>query len=173
MCVCVCLCMYIRSYVCNTYVRTYTHTLYVYVCLYSICLYACIYIYIYMVPPPQRSMFLLFVQLFSHANISSRSFSHSLTHIFFIITAGRSILKYWATLSFNMADPRSKIQDCTGLLGRYLGSGRSILKYWATLSFNMADPRSKIVRGSWGGILDLGSYILTFNMASIFQYSPP
>ena len=148
-----------------------THAcLYAYACMHvvvhdSVCMYVRTYIGMYYIygtppPPPQRSMFLLFVQLFSHANISSRSFSHSLTHIFFIITAGRSILKYWATLSFNMADPRSKIQDCTGLLGRYLGSGRSILKYWATLSFNMADPRSKIQDCT--GLLgrNLGSWIL-------------
>ena len=83
-----------------------------YLCVY---IYIYIYLFIYGTPPPKDPCF---CSLFSSSHMPTSPHDHSLIlslTFFFIITAGRSILKYWATLSFNMADPRSKIaQDSWG-----------------------------------------------------------
>ena len=75
-----------------------------------------------------------------------------------------------------MVDPRSKIQDCSGLLGRNFGSWiRHIeIQYGFNISiWPSLNPRflPKSPEESW--ILDLGSTILKFNMDSIFQHGLP
>ena len=120
-------------------------------------IYIYIYIYIYGTPPPKIHVFTLCSALLTcqHLLTIILSFSHS--H-FFYYHRGEVHIEILGHIEFQYGG--SKIQDCTGLLGRYLGSGRSILKYWATLSFNMADPRSKIQDCT--GLLgrNLGSWIL-------------
>ena len=102
-----------------------------------------------MVPPPKIYVFTLFLAISTYEHLLTTILplaivSSPSTRMSRIISSSPhkpTILKPNAAQYFNMV------------------SGRPILKYWAILRFNMAESRSKIARGSWGGILDHGSWI--------------
>ena len=168
----------------------------------SVCI--CSYVYIYMVPP-QRSMHFTCFQLFPLTSISpwpffhSRSSAHDGTNPSFrsrvshhlLITAQTDHIETQCgpIFQYGLAEAHieilnhiefqyggSKIQDCTGLLGKNLGSWILDLLYWNIEPYwlsiwRIQDPRLHGTLGEESWIMDLGwpilKYwtILSFNMA--------